>query len=128
MKLLSLILFILTLSTSFYAQIGINTSSPDVDAALDIRSTTKGLLIPRTSTITRLAMNTTAKGMMVYDTTTSSFWYHNGINWNEVASYNNVWKIDGNTGNTASNFIGTTDNQPILFKVNDGSAGIIDSV
>jgi hypothetical protein len=42
---LSFAFFVLGFTT--YAQIGIGTTSPAATAALDIESTTKGLLIPR---------------------------------------------------------------------------------
>jgi uncharacterized coiled-coil protein SlyX len=40
---------------------------------------------------------------------------------------NNYWKILGNTGTSvASNFIGTTDQQPLMIKVNNEKSGYID--
>ena len=52
------------------AQVGINNSSPDDNAVLDLKSKTKGLLIPRMTTTLRETMSTNgfAQGMMVYDT------------------------------------------------------------
>ncbi|MDB5008358.1 MAG: hypothetical protein JWP45_2751 [Mucilaginibacter sp.] len=42
------------------------------------------------------------------------------------SSYSQTWSLIGNSGTTPStNFLGTTDNQPIVFKINSGSAGII---
>ncbi|NUM30889.1 MAG: hypothetical protein HUU47_01015 [Bacteroidetes bacterium] len=38
-----------------------------------------------------------------------------------------AWKITGNSGTTSSNFIGTTDNVPLYFKVNNTIAGKIDN-
>ena len=50
MKLQFLTLFISLLGLGYIsAQVGINTNSPDPSAALDIQSTTGGLLIPRLS-------------------------------------------------------------------------------
>ena len=49
-------------------------SLPHPKAILDVKSTNKGILIPRISTSDRVAMRAT-KGLLVYDTTTSSFWY-----------------------------------------------------
>lgn len=37
----------------------------------------------------------------------------------------NAWHLTGNAGTDSSNFIGTTDNQPLLFKVNNGVSGMI---
>lgn len=51
------------------AQVGINTSTPNASAALDIESTNKGILIPRMTTVQKIAIATPAEGLLVYDTT-----------------------------------------------------------
>ena len=51
------------------AQVGINTSTPNVSAALDIESTNKGILIPRMTTVQKIAIATPVEGLLVYDTT-----------------------------------------------------------
>jgi hypothetical protein len=38
----------------------------------------KGMLLPRISTTSRLAIVNPAKGWLLYDTTTSGFWFNNG--------------------------------------------------
>ncbi len=35
------------------------------------------------------------------------------------------WSLTGNSGTTTANFLGTIDNQPLIFKVNGNSAGMI---
>ena len=45
-KLFTLLAAVLFTATT-YAQVGINTETPDASAALDITSTTGGLLVPR---------------------------------------------------------------------------------
>lgn len=108
--------------------VGIGTATPNMNAALDISSNSRGLLIPRTSTAARLAIPA-VKGLMLYDTTTSSFWFNNGSNWIELSSgaaSGAGWLLTGNTGtNPAANFIGTADNQPLLFKINNTTSGIL---
>ncbi len=59
----------LTTIASLRAQVGINTSTPNASAALDIVSTNKGILIPRMTTTQRTAISTPAEGLIVYDTT-----------------------------------------------------------
>ena len=76
--------------------IGINTSKPDNSAVLDIRSNTRGLLIPRTSSASRMAVVNPANGLMLYDTTVSSFWFYNGNAWSEMTTTGNVWSTAGN--------------------------------
>ena len=63
------------------SNIGIGTSSPHSSAALEISSTSKGLLLPRMTTAQRDAMSNPATGLMIYNTDsncidvrTVSFW------------------------------------------------------
>ena len=67
------------------AQVGINTTSPNASAALDITSTDKGLLIPRMTTAQRTAIATPVEGLSVYDTTTKSNWQYNGTAWTNAS-------------------------------------------
>ncbi len=64
-------------------QIAINTdgTNPDASAMLDITSTTKGVLIPRMTTIERENINSPATGLLVYDTDYNSFWYYANAVW-----------------------------------------------
>jgi len=74
-------LIILFLSIHFSsAQVGINTSTPNANAVLDIESTSGGILIPRMDTTQRNAI-ADVQGMLVYDTDVDSFYYNNGTNW-----------------------------------------------
>lgn len=41
-----------------------------------------------------------------------------GLSWANPALAANAWNLTGNTGNTASHFLGTSDNQPIILKTN----------
>ena len=104
--------------------IGINNSAPDNSAVLDIKSGTKGLLLPRTSSASRLAIVSPAKGLVLFDTTVSSFYFYSGSAWIQLSSSINTWSTAGNTAtNPAINFIGTTDMQSLRFRVNNSWAG-----
>jgi hypothetical protein len=84
---LSMMVFLLGVALHPQAQnIGINAdgSLPDPNAILDIKASDKGLLIPRTSTVTRLTIPNT-KGLMVYDTTMSAFWFNDGSQWQQLS-------------------------------------------
>ena len=71
---------LLTAITS--AQVGIGTTTPDASSALDITSTTKGLLIPRMTETQRDAISSPATGLMIYQTDgTAGFYYYNGSSW-----------------------------------------------
>lgn len=70
--------------------IGINTTSPDVSAALDVTYTTgspKGILIPRVTTTQRTTgIASPANGLMVYDTDLKAFYFYNGTAWTAVGN------------------------------------------
>jgi trimeric autotransporter adhesin len=110
--------------------VGIGTSSPDASSLLDLSSTSKGILIPRMSTSDRNAIPSPSAGLMVYDITLNSFYYFNGTAWTEVggSAAANAWSLSGNGGtDPATNFIGTTDDQPLIFKAHNSLAGQVHS-
>ena len=79
------LLVIVLITASTYAQVGIGTVNPDASAALDITSTTAGLLIPRMTENQRVGISSPARGLMVYQTDlTSGFYYYNG-SWGQKA-------------------------------------------
>jgi hypothetical protein len=78
-----------------YAQIGINNENPDASAALDITSTTGGLLVPRMTAAQRDAINPAATGLMIYQTDgTAGFYYYNGSSWSEVGAIEKTYTIN----------------------------------
>ena len=125
-------LLLLTLALGLFAlkghsqNIGINEdgATPNPNAILDIKSFTKGLLIPRVSTTGRLAIPNT-KGMLVYDTTAGSFWYNTGSAWQNMAATGGGWSLAGNGGTGVNNFLGTTDTSSLRIRVNNQPAGLI---
>ncbi|MEO6039948.1 MAG: tail fiber domain-containing protein [Saprospiraceae bacterium] len=108
--------FIFTLFTApcfrLQAQAVISTSStatPHASAMLDIQSTTKGLLIPRMTTLQRTAIATPARGLLVFDIDLGKFFFCNGAaapyGWTEVGSAG--WTTSGaNVYNTNSGNVG----------------------
>ncbi len=65
---------------------GIGTVAPNASAALDIISTTKGLLIPRMTQTQRNAIVSPAAGLIIYmtNTTRPGFYYYTGSTWTEL--------------------------------------------
>ena len=67
--------FIFLISTGIQSlrgqAVSINTddSAPDASAILDIKSTERGLLIPRMTSVQRLMIDSPAEGLVVYDQT-----------------------------------------------------------
>ena len=128
MRILILLLSLSIYSLSASAQaIGIGTTNPHQSAALDISSSSGGLLIPRMSLEQRNAIPTPAKGLIVFIVTDSSLYYFDGI-WKRLVPAGESWSINGNNlQNPDSSFIGTTNATPLRFKVNNQNSGLIDS-
>ena len=79
------------LTATTFAQVGINIETADPSAALDIVSTTGGLLVPRMTETQRDAINPAATGLMIYQTDgTAGFYYYNGSSWEGYYSKNEV--------------------------------------
>ncbi len=132
-KLLMAVYFILAASSAFSQSLAVNTdgSAANTSSILDIKSSDKGILIPRMSKAQRNAITTPATGLMVFQNTPDSigFYYYNGAAWLwlATAASDKGWATTGNAGtDTAVNFIGTTDNMPIRFKQNNGWVGQYD--
>jgi uncharacterized protein (TIGR02145 family) len=89
---------------------------PDESAMLDIKSTTKGLLIPRMSFGDLFALSNPANGLIVYCTSFNSFYYYNGTSWQQLAGgADDDWTIDGDnmySNNSGLIGIGTTTTLP----------------
>ncbi|MCP4002222.1 MAG: hypothetical protein GY727_15035, partial [Gammaproteobacteria bacterium] len=75
------------LSLGLFAQVGINTdgTAPDGSAMLDVKSTDKGMLVPRMTTNQRNDISSPATGLLVFDETTGSFWFYNGSIWEDLS-------------------------------------------
>ena len=74
------------------AQEGIGTNNPDPSSALDVTSTTQGMLIPRLTTAQRVAIASPAEGLRVYDTDTKDFWYFDGTVWVQESANAGEWE------------------------------------
>lgn len=83
MKITLLSFLIFTCGLSF-AQVGIGTTSPSPNAALDVTSTNKGFLLPRLADTTNVA-NPSA-GLMIYDLQSEAPAFHDGVKWNRVST------------------------------------------
>ena len=89
-KIILVLAFLIPNSKFLIGQVGINdnNTSPDASAMLDVKSTTKGMLIPRMTTTQRDAITSPATGLMVYNTTTTAFNYYNGTVWVAIGGDN----------------------------------------
>jgi trimeric autotransporter adhesin len=130
-----IIVFLFLTINSVNAQVGIGTTSPN--GALDITSTTDGLLIPRvalTITTSALPLTTPTISELIYNSATVAdvtpgYYYWDGAKWVRLAAgVTNDWSTTGNTGIVdGTNFIGTAalTNVDVAFRRNNLPAGKI---
>jgi hypothetical protein len=112
------LLFALLLPLFIQAQVGINTTTPDVSSMLDISATDKGILIPRVSIPNLNAaapVTTPATSLLVYNTngaTGIGFYYWDSTKWTPfTGSGISHWTKVGNdiyNNNSANVGVGTT--------------------
>ncbi len=78
---------------------GIGTLIPNTSALLEMKSSTKGILIPRMTQTQRNAIVTPATGLMIYQTNgTSGFYYYTGSAWAQISN----GKANSNLGNLSA--------------------------
>ena len=130
----------LILSSLALAQdgVGIGTTTIDPSAALDMVSTTSGLLINRVSldnisnTITPI--NSPAAGLLVYNTNALvsggdgvGFYSFNGTGWVKMGA-DPGWSMAGDAGTiSGTNFLGTINADDLIIKTNATEAIRVDS-
>jgi uncharacterized protein (TIGR02145 family) len=76
-KITTLIL-VMFCSLASMAQVGIGTNSPNANAALEIASTSQGMLLPRMDAQQRNAINSPAEGLTIFNTTESTIQTNTG--------------------------------------------------
>ena len=146
-KLLSLA-FLLTGMLSAQ-NIGINSTgtAPNASALLDVDAApanNKGVLVPRlalVATNNASPVTSPATSLLIYNTATASsgstavvpgYYYWDGTKWVRFqyaasGSSSLDWSLTGNASTVdGTNFLGTTDNVPLNFRVNNLKAGRID--
>ncbi len=125
-KIFLILIAAFAISKSFSQSVGIGTNNPDPSAALEINSTTKGFLIPHLIANARANIISPPAGLLVYDTDYDSFWYHNDTAWKKIEPKIKLlgWSTLGNNGTIPSaHFLGTINNQPLYFRLNNNWAG-----
>lgn len=135
--LIALILLCVYTEQASSQSLAVNTdgSTANASALLDVKSTVKGMLIPRMTRTERNAIASPATGLLIFQNGPDSvgFYYYTGSRWTWIFSVSNTdtlaWKTGGNSGTVdGSHFIGTIDNIPWSFRVNNQKAGRIDHI
>jgi len=103
--------FIVFFSTN--AQVGIGTTTPDSSSILDISSTSKGILLPRLTTIQRNAIASPANGLIIYNTDTNNIEYNSNSPSSWTATNVSSTKY-ANTDTTTNLNTNTATNIPIF--------------
>jgi hypothetical protein len=91
--------------TSAIAQnnVGIGTTTPNASAALDVQSTTQGMLVPRMTKAQRDLIATPATGLLVYQTdNTPGFYFYNGA-WTSLSGGGSADNLGNHTATQALN-------------------------
>lgn len=118
-------------------------------SVFDVKSISKGMLVPRMDSSQRVGISSPATGLLVYQTDgTNGFWYFNGVQWISLTAgltgatgptgptgeqgitgptgptgadgSLNAWALLGNTGTTqGTNFLGTTDSKYLSIRTNN---------
>lgn len=140
MKIRILFIFTVLSVNALCAQVGIGFTSgtPDASAVLDVKNTSKGVLIPRVSlsdvTDALSPVNTPATSLLVYNTNATvtggngtGVYYFNGTIWVAMQGASTSWSVNGNSNTVAStNFLGTTDAQDLVVATNSVEAMRVD--
>jgi|GEM_PF-2692198 len=120
-----LYIFFLFLTANSWAQtdlkIGDLPGAKSASAALDVASITKGLLIPRMTTVQMNAITSPTLGLMVFNLDSNCVCFYSS-SWKSQCSAANLgaWTILGNSNTTPStNFLGTTNAQDLVIKTNN---------
>lgn len=134
MKRILFILLTFFISESIHAQsVGIGTMLPNGSAALDVSSTTKGLLIPRMTTAQRNAILLPSDGLLIYNTSTNQLNQRQAASWKVIIN-NESW-TGGGTGNMFSigdnvgiNTAGPTERLDVSGNIRTNGSSIIDNL
>jgi len=129
----TLLLSLLTLSgiTQNIAVTDDESYTANPSAMLDVKSISKGLLVPRLTSSQRTSISTPATGLLVFDTDLSQFYYFNGTSW-ENLSAEGIWILNTNDLSLSDNNyrvgIGTSGTNSKLEVRADASFGANDTL
>jgi len=107
------------------SNIGVGTTSPHASSMLDVTSTTKGLLLPRMTTVQKNAIATPTAGLIVYDTTLGLLQFYTGSVWKATSSLEDIIIASG--GNTGSQTLTSANGDGTMYCTNELIGGAYNS-
>lgn len=95
------VIFILLTSACFgQVKIGDPTGAPDPKAILELKDTTRGLLLPRMTQAHMNAISTPPDGLLIYNTTSNSIYQYNqpSLQWKPIMADSSEWVYQTGSG------------------------------
>src|SRR5438067_7010077 len=92
---------------SISAQVGFNNPNPDPSSIVDLTAHDKGLLIPRMTSVQRIAISNPVNGLLVFDISLNVFCEYDTVSNPDKWVMINPWKASPNgNGNIVTNTTG----------------------
>jgi len=116
--------------TKAQLKIGDNPTTIQKSSILELESSRQGLLLPRLTDTVAINALTPPDGMIIYLTADKSLRIRSNGAWVKLADMGtaaNNWSLNGNSGTTAANFLGTVDGKPLIMKTSNNEAMRIDT-
>lgn len=86
---------------------------PAPSSMLEVNSTSKGVLLPRLTTVQRNAISNPANGLLIYETAPiNKFSGYNGSQWGQDVLGNLKWNLNGNNNTNP-----TTDRLSLIIEI-----------
>jgi hypothetical protein len=113
-------------SSAMFAQVGINSdnSTPSASAMLDVKSSTKGFLPPRMTTVEIDAISSPPEGLVVYNTTINTIAFYNGTSWRK-SDGTNMFAIGDSYAGGIIFYIDGTGRHGLIAATSDQSTGAV---
>lgn len=112
-------------------KVGDNPTNIQKSSILELESTRQGLLLPRLADTANINALTPPDGMIIFLNADKSLRLRSNGVWKKIADLSEAaanWSLKGNTGtDSATNFIGTLDGQPLTLKTDNAARMIISS-
>jgi N-acetylneuraminic acid mutarotase len=118
-KYISFLVILFTTQLLLAQNIGIGTTTPDSSAIVDVKSTTKGFLMPRMTTAERDAIVAPKEGLQIYNTDDKCQDTYDGRKWSKNCSLkmNGDVILPAGTWRSKANFEGTSRYAAVGFSI-----------